>query len=102
MSNLISKSFENAKRYIMTNARELERAIFEYEFENGSKERVLFELKMYQNKDGGFGNGIEPDFLLPKSSPMATWAAGQILMEIGADANDQIVKSMINYLIQNK
>lgn len=100
MSNLISKSFENAKRYIMTNARKLEQARFEYEFENGSKGKVIFALKLYQNKDGGFGNGIEPDFWLPKSSPMATWVAGQILMEIEANANDPIVKSMTNYLIQ--
>ncbi|WP_231597629.1 hypothetical protein [Bacillus sp. SA1-12] len=56
-------------------------------------------LSAFQNEDGGFGHGIEPDFWSPHSSPMATWAAGQILMEIGADQNEKVVKSMISYLV---
>jgi hypothetical protein len=83
----------------MSKGRELERVRFEYEFENGSKEKVMTQLKTHQNEDGGFGNGIELDFWLPYSSPMATWAAGQILLEIGADRNEPVVKSMISYLI---
>ncbi|RDU37243.1 hypothetical protein DRW41_10995 [Neobacillus piezotolerans] len=79
-------------------ARGLERSRFEFIFENGRKENVLTELKKFQNEDGGFGHGIEPDFWLPNSSPMATWAAGQILMEIGADKNKPIVQSMVSYL----
>jgi hypothetical protein len=98
--NKISKSkFKKAKTFIASKGRELELARFEFSFENGSKENVMTQLKTYQNEDGGFGNGIEPDFWLQNSSPMATWAAGQILMEIGADANEPMVKSMISYLI---
>lgn len=70
----ISSNFDRAKVFIKTKARGLERSLFEYEFENGSQESVLAELITYQNKDGGFGNGIEPDFWLPNSSPMATWS----------------------------
>ncbi|WP_274310286.1 hypothetical protein [Solibacillus daqui] len=95
----ISNNFDRAKVFIKTKTRGLERSLFEYEFENGSQESVLAELKTYQNKDGGFGNGIEPDFWLPHSSPMATWKAGQILMDIGADKEEPMVKSMISYLI---
>ncbi|MFD0697558.1 hypothetical protein ACFQZT_26120 [Paenibacillus sp. GCM10027628] len=95
----ISKSrFEKAKTYIMSKGRELERARFEFEFENGSRESVIARLQTFQNVDGGFGHGIEPDFWLPHSSPMATWAAGQILMEINADINEPTVGSMIGYL----
>ncbi len=98
--NKISKDqFKKAKGFIKSKARELERCRFEFEFEHGSKENILTQLKVYQNEDGGFGNGIEPDFWLPSSSPMATWAAGQILMEIGADKNDPMVNSMISYLV---
>jgi hypothetical protein len=100
MVNKMSKSrFEKAKTFIMSKGRELERVRFEFEFEYGSKESVITQLKTYQNEDGGFGNGIEPDFWLPHSSPMATWAAGQILLEIGADRSEPVVKSMISYLI---
>ena len=100
MENTIIKSdFERAK-VITTLPDALFKATrFEYEFESGSQESVLTQLKTYQNKDGGFGNGIEPDFWLPDSSPMATWSAGQILMEIGADKDEPMVKSMISYLI---
>lgn len=44
---------------------------------------MLNALGFYQNEDGGFGNGLEADFLNPNSSPMATWAATETLREIG-------------------
>lgn len=91
---------DKPSRWIKRYARPLEAARWKLWFENGSKEQVLESLQAFQNDDGGFGNGIEPDFWLPKSSPMATWAAGQILMEISADPNDPIVKSFKNYLVQ--
>lgn len=80
-------------------ARPLEMARWEYLFENGTKERVIRYLLAFQNEDGGFGHGLEPDFWLPSSSPMATWVASQILLEIGADFQDQIVQSLVSYLI---
>jgi hypothetical protein len=98
-SRIPTSHFEKARSYILENGRELERARFEYEFEQESRERVITQLQAFQNEDGGFGHGIEPDFWLPYSSPMATWAAGQILMEIDADMNEPIVKSMLSYLI---
>ncbi|MCM3705200.1 MULTISPECIES: hypothetical protein [Cytobacillus] len=99
MSKFPKRQFESAKEFINSKARELERSRFEFLFENGSKENVLRHLITYQNEDGGFGHGIEPDFWLPHSSPMATWAAGQILMEIGADKNEPMIRSMISYLV---
>ncbi len=43
---------------------------------------LVEELSRFQNSDGGFGKGIEPDFWLPESSPMATTVAFQIMDEI--------------------
>lgn len=99
MNKLPKIGFEKAKVFIHSKARELERSRFQFIFENGSKESVIEQLKIYQNNDGGFGHGIEPDFWSPVSTPMATWAAGQILMEIGAGKNEPIVRSMISYLL---
>lgn len=90
-----TKSYEWIKR----NARPLEAARWDYLFEGGSSEQVIKYLSAFQNEDGGFGNGIEPDFWLPKSSPMATWAGGQILIETGAEKGEKIVTSMLEYLI---
>ncbi|WP_343031546.1 hypothetical protein [Metabacillus lacus] len=90
--------FEKA-RMKMQEARGLERERFEYAFGDGSKELVMKQLAFFQNDDGGFGHGIEPDFLLPLSSPMSTWAAGQILLEVGADSDENMVQKMLGYLV---
>ena len=57
---------------ISTTARPLETALADHLFSSGKAEKVLVELAKYQNEDGGFGNGLELDFSLPSSSPMAT------------------------------
>ena len=33
--------------------------MFEFEFRQGSADKVVKELKSYQNHDGGFGHGLE-------------------------------------------
>ncbi|MUK87966.1 hypothetical protein GMD78_06085 [Ornithinibacillus sp. L9] len=91
-------TFHRTGLWIKRNARPLEAARWGYYFENTSSEQVIHYLSAFQNDDGGFGHGIEPDFWLPLSSPMATWAAGQVLMEIGADPEEEVVQSMLTYL----
>ncbi|WP_078596241.1 hypothetical protein [Evansella clarkii] len=93
-----TEMFKKSSSWIKRNARPLEAARWEYLFEGGSRDKVIKYLSAFQNEDGGFGLGIEPDFWSPYSSPMATWAAGQILMEIGAMSDEKVVKSMITYL----
>ena len=60
--------------------------------ENGNKENVLKILASYQNEDGGFGHGLEPDCWNPNSSPVQTWVATEIIKEVGLeDANHPIM-----------
>lgn len=92
---------EIAREYINQNCRDLEIARFDYNFGEGSKHQVLHTLETFQNEDGGFGQGIEPDFWLPKSSPMATWAAAQILFEINASRQEPMVIAMVEYLVHH-
>lgn len=80
-------------------ARPLEMAMWEYFFREGSRDAVIDYLQAFQNDDGGFGHGLEPDFWLPHSSPMATWNAGQILVEVGASQEEPIVQKLIAYLV---
>lgn len=97
----VSKNtYETAGRWIKRNARPLEEALWSFYFENGSANEVINRLESFQNEDGGFGHGIEPDFWTPDSSPMATWAAGRILIEIGADLEEKAVQRMIGYLVK--
>lgn len=98
MMKVSELSFQKASTWIKRNARPLEAALWEYKFEKGSAARVMKYLSAFQNKDGGFGHGIEPDFWLPHSSPLATWAAGRILIEIKVDSNDPMVQSLVSYL----
>lgn len=85
---------------MVRHARGLEHARFKFNFESGNKNEVMAELAKFQKDDGGFGHGIEPDFWTPHSSPMATWAAGEILNEIAADKEEPLVKGMLSYLLK--
>lgn len=69
-------------RTIQTVGRPLEAAIYRWEFLNGEANEVLDELSQFQNSDGGFGHGLESDFKLPDSSPMATSVGLRILLQL--------------------
>lgn len=86
-----------AGEYIKKNCRSLEGARFDHLFAKGDSEAIVVELKKFQNPDGGFGHGLESDFLLPDSSPMATTIAFQFLDEIVVE-DEKIVKEAIKYL----
>jgi hypothetical protein len=70
-------------------ARPLELALLNYHFKGGSKEAVIAELKQFQNVDGGFGHGLEPDLQMPNSSAIATSVALGILSQLPAE--DEVV-----------
>ncbi len=56
------------------------------------------ELLKYQNIDGGFGHGLEPDIRLPESSIAATDMAVNILNEIDDESlKEDIIHRMIEY-----
>ncbi|KAF0819906.1 MULTISPECIES: hypothetical protein [unclassified Cytobacillus] len=92
------EKFEKTSRWIKRNARPLESALWSYHFEDRNDERVIECIEAFQNEDGGFGHGIEPDFWSPHSSPMASWAAGQILLDIEAKPELNVVQKLVNYL----
>jgi hypothetical protein len=75
MRNLSDKKFNKIKEFIFKNSRLLERKFFSYFFEEGNKEEVIKVLAAYQNADGGFGNGIEPDLLCPNSTAIGAETA---------------------------
>ncbi len=95
---LTEERFDDACRFIRKNARPLDVSLFAFHFENGSKESVLGELSKYQNYDGGFGHGIEPDFRLKESSPMATSVGIQYFLAANGDAENDMIRSAIRYV----
>ena len=99
MKLLTSDSFEKARTFVMEQGRELERRLLSYYFDDGTPAAVLDELASYQNQDGGFGNGLEPDIQLPDSSVITTTIALRILREVKATSDDEIVQKAIQYLL---
>lgn len=88
-----------AKQFILQNARPVDLAVYKYYFEGQSNEMVIAGLSEFQNGDGGFGNGLEPDFVNPASSPIATNDAIITLYRTGALGKDSdMVKGIVKYL----
>ncbi|MBI5959039.1 MAG: hypothetical protein HY866_09910 [Chloroflexi bacterium] len=90
---------DKAAAFFEDHARPLERRLYAYHFQAGSRESVLEELAKFQNPDGGFGHALEPDFRLPESSALATTHALQILREMGAAPSHPLVQKSIRYLV---
>ena len=91
--------FRKQQNWMFRNARPLELARWRYHMESKRKEEIFTCLKAFQNHDGGFGHGIEPDFWNPASTPMASWRAAQILKEIDTDPKEEIVQNLVRYLV---
>lgn len=102
MRMLDRNSFLEIRTWIYRNARPLEMALWNYTYENGNREAVINALSCYQNEDGGFGNGIEPDCLNTESSPYATLKAIELLRktrivdEIGS--GHPLIQGIFRYL----
>lgn len=95
MNKLSLNQFEKAALFLKTTARPLERTLFAWEFEGGSSEAVLSEVKKFQNKDGGFGHGLESDFRCEESSALATAVALHLLSDIGVTETEETVEKGI-------
>jgi hypothetical protein len=87
-----------ATDFMWRTARLLERRRFASLFLDGEKQAVVAALRPYQNPDGGFGNGLEPDIRASVSQPLPTWTALSVLDEAGAFA-DPMVTQACDYLL---
>lgn len=95
----MKKAFEKARKFVYRHARPLDLARWQFAFEDGDRERVLQALEAYQNPDGGFGHGLEPDFWNPNSTPVATWAATEYIREVRlSDARHPMIQEILRYL----
>ncbi|MCG8480194.1 MAG: hypothetical protein MI724_13945 [Spirochaetales bacterium] len=98
MKQLTQERFGEAERFLLSEARDLERARFRFHFGGAGREAVLTALAEYQNGDGGFGRALEPDVRAPDSSAYATAIGLATLDEIGCPAPDHAVRRAVEYL----
>jgi hypothetical protein len=73
-----------AYRFLLSQARLLERRLFETRFLGQPGSGVVDALRGYQNEDGGFGHGLEPDKRCPASLPIDVEVAFQAMAAAGA------------------
>ena len=97
MKTLSRNLFKEINVFMETEVRPLEKALFNYHFNDLSEDNVLDALLAFQNSDGGFGLGIEPDFKLAQSSPMATSIGLRYLCRMD---NSDRAKGMIRHAIE--
>lgn len=98
MKKISKKAFNEIRLWIYRNSRQLDLAMWQYEFENGNKDNVLSALSHYQNADGGFGNALEPDCWNPNSTPYTTLNAISKLYTINfIDTSHPIMQGIIRF-----
>ena len=76
-------AFAAADRFLLNNARLLERRLFASCFLGQPAAGVIDALRGYQNSDGGFGHALEPDVRCPASLPIDVETAFQALATVG-------------------
>jgi hypothetical protein len=85
-------AFAAGDRFLLNQARLLERRLFGTCFLGQSPAGVVDALRGYQNDDGGFGHALEPDVRCPASLPIDVEAAFQALATAGAFDHDMVIR----------
>lgn len=99
MKKLSQEAYLEISKWVHRNARPLDLALWQFHFENGSKEAVLSALIYYQNSDGGFGNTIDPDNWNPNSTPYNAQIVIKMLRQIDfTDVTHPIYQGIFRYL----
>jgi hypothetical protein len=101
MKDLSENKKKKIKDFIFKNGRLLERKLFSYFFENGNKEGVIKALIAYQNLDGGFGNGIEPDLLCPDSNAIGAETA-LYLLDLLETSKSDIITNIAKWVVNSQ
>ena len=91
--------FKKMQEWVRANARPLELAKWDFLFNNGKKEKIVEEMLKYQNPDGGFGNALEPDLLLPGSSAIASGEAIFTAYKYGVDCSEKWFAKLLDYFV---
>ena len=90
---------DRVEEFVSCNGRALDKARFNHCIHGAPPQDVVDALLQFQNPDGGFGRGLEPDFRLPDSSPVATWVGLGVLIDLDIDAQADIVRRALDYLL---
>jgi hypothetical protein len=90
--------FDTARAFILRDGRLLERRLFAALFQGAPAAGVVDSLRAYQNADGGFGHGLEPDKRCPDSLPIDVEVAFQTLVAAGGPVAEPMVSRACDWL----
>jgi hypothetical protein len=88
MKRLTAAAFGRAQRFLASEARKLERCLFEFDFGAGESSR------------GGVIAALEPDVRMEDSSIVATKFALQILIDVQAPAAEKLMQDGVAYVLR--
>lgn len=91
--------FDKGWKFVEAAARPLDRARLAWSLGTGDLKTVLDALSPYQNEDGGFAHGLEPDLRTPVSTAIATSVALRILKEAEVPATHPMVCGAVDWLL---
>ncbi len=98
------ENYDRARSFVAAHGRPLEEARLRVVFDGAPAAEVWHALKSFQNPDGGFGHGMEPDLQAPESSALATTVALQVVRETrgatGQSPPDDLIAPAIGYLLE--
>jgi hypothetical protein len=90
---MASAAIDRARDFMLRNARLLERRLFAFHFEDEPAAPAIAALAAYQNADGGFGAGLEPDKRDPASQPVDVQFALETLDGLAAVAGPMVMRA---------
>jgi hypothetical protein len=90
-------TFTRARDFLLREGRLLERRLFATLFEGAAPSGVVDVLRGYQNPDGGFGHGLEPDKRCPDSLPIDVEKAFQAMVAAG-QSDETMVRRACDWL----
>jgi hypothetical protein len=91
-------TIDSAAKFFTEHGRDIDRERFQYHFGGGTQEGFLETLGRYQNEDGGFGHGLEPDISAPVSNPFATELALLYCIQAGVPNDVPLLRRVAEYL----
>lgn len=98
MGIMTDSILDNARSFLLREGRLLERRLFATLFQAAPAVGVVDSLRAYQNPDGGFGHGLEPDKRCPDSLPIDVETAFQTLLTAGGPPSEPMVSRACDWL----
>jgi hypothetical protein len=93
----MSEIFTNARLFLVTHARLLDRLLFGVHFEGLSASSILHLVRACQNPDGGLGQALEADLRTAQSQPLFAEVGLQALQSTG-NRDPELAVSICDYL----